>query len=226
MAWSSTPYSALPTSPARSNTNSPSHSSSSSYPPQALPAAPRRPNRLVFLLFGLAVVLFGSTLLVPHERLPTPVQGAVAKGKEAYEAAKAGAMGTWSWQEQAGVELEDDGVPAASSDPLFEAGEKAADEEKEVDVEVEENEQELDHAVILPLPTSKDDALDVEEEPVEEEPIVVGELEEEILVVCSKELKKAIAEPSFWVVTGPFPPSLFTPFLLILILCRNCRSHL
>jgi hypothetical protein len=184
-------YTAIPTSPARS----PSSSPSSSYPPHSLPAPPRRANRLVLLLAGLTVVLFGSALVLPHEHLPKQVQGAVAKGKEAYEKAKAGAMGSWSWQEQAGVEEDDVGVPSATVDPLVESS--LVRGAKENAVETDENEKELDHAVVLPLPTSEHDEADEEEDES-----AAGELQQEIKVVCSSELREALGKPSFWAVTG------------------------
>ncbi|BGP20744.1 hypothetical protein JCM10213_001011 [Rhodosporidiobolus nylandii] len=191
-------YSALPSSPS----------------PSALPLPPvrhlrsPRSQRLTVVLILLAATLVGSALFVPHEQ----VQQAVAKAKEAYQQVKAGVVSA-SWPlrgEQAGVHEADEGLPTLV-DPWVEdavvSEEKSAGSDgglkQLADVE---DEQDLDHAVILPLPLPKEESEAEEDaggstwEPEQDE------VEEEVAVVCSSELKEAMDRASFWVVreTAPF----------------------
>ncbi|GAA5884328.1 hypothetical protein JCM6882_002230 [Rhodosporidiobolus microsporus] len=195
MAWTGrtssagAPYTALPASPSRSP--------SPSYPPSHAPS-PRRTQRAVFLIGLLVVVLLGSVSLVPQEHLPSHVQSAVSKGKEAFEAAKAGvasASAGWRW-DQAGVDEEDEGVPAMTEDPWVEAQAPSADEEEKVRLDEEEERP----AIVIPLPGQDDDGAEPKEwAPAQEE------VEEEVAIVCSSELKEAMGKPAFWAVSETSP---------------------
>ncbi|GAA5974594.1 hypothetical protein JCM11641_007016 [Rhodosporidiobolus odoratus] len=216
MAWTSGhqsrgSYSALPSSPAlRSHSPSPSTSSTHSHP-----RTRARTQRHTLILVLLTATLLGSVLLVPHETLPSSVQQAVNKGKEAYESAKAGLVASSSWPlrwEQVGVEQGDQGVPAAKVDPwVVDAIVEGEEKEKEKHVEegldkvVEvDGEQELDHGVVMPLSEAGEESEAAEETETTWEP-PIEEVEEEVAIVCSSELREAMNRPAFWVVKETAP---------------------
>ncbi|GAA6041405.1 hypothetical protein JCM8097_005232 [Rhodosporidiobolus ruineniae] len=190
-------YTALATSPS-SAPRSPFSSDSSS---PALAPPPRVTKRLLLLTSAFVLLLLFSVVAVPSEHLPTPVQGAVSNAKEAVAAAKAGRL-PWA---QAGVTYGEEGVPAAKVDPWVE--DNAAEEEKVQEEGVKTvdggEEKPLDHAVVLPLPTGEGEKKLDEEETW----TAVDEVEEEVAIECSSELKAELGKPDFWSVTEITPLS-------------------
>ncbi|GAA5840221.1 hypothetical protein JCM11251_005950 [Rhodosporidiobolus azoricus] len=193
MAWTSdrsAPYAPLPVSPSRS----PSSSTSYSAPPHA--PSPRRTQRVVFLCGFLVIVLLGSITFVPQEQLPSHVQTAVSKGKEAFEAARVGVVNAsqgWKWDEKGVVEE----APVTENTWVEE---QAPVEEGKAEEAGSVDEQEDRPAVVIPLPgTDEDEQDEVAYQPVQEE------IEEEVKIICSSELKEALGKPAFWAVTETAP---------------------
>ncbi|GAA6017389.1 hypothetical protein JCM10207_005618 [Rhodosporidiobolus poonsookiae] len=198
--WSTTrpaSYDALPTSP--------SATPSLAYPsPSSASSRRQRARRLLLVLVGIATFLVLSSAVVPEEHLPTQVQSAVSKGREAYEAAlrKAGST-PWRWDDAHSPVQENDGL-GGDRDAGAPLSEVVNDEPKQVAVEQKEEEEKPNSAAVI----SQDEleaAREDEQDAAETWQPVMDEVEEEVAVICSSELKAALGKASFWAVTETAP---------------------